>query len=96
MEPVTAQEMLRYNAWANAQVLEAVGRLDGDEFTRNLPSWCGANADGFPGLLGRGRRGAPANGGMKAANREAWVMGPDESATAASASPTDGSLPDGA
>jgi uncharacterized damage-inducible protein DinB len=36
MEPATAQELLRYNTWANTRVLDAVAPLDYGQFTRTL------------------------------------------------------------
>lgn len=36
MDVDTAQELLRYNAWANNLVLDTVAALDPDEFTRSL------------------------------------------------------------
>lgn len=36
MEPVTAQELLRYNTWANKRVLDTVAVLDSGQFTRSL------------------------------------------------------------
>jgi uncharacterized damage-inducible protein DinB len=36
MNPGTAQELLKYNTWANVRLLEAVARLDSTQFTRAL------------------------------------------------------------
>jgi len=36
MEPVTARELLRYNAWANRRLLEAAAALDSERFKRHL------------------------------------------------------------
>jgi uncharacterized damage-inducible protein DinB len=36
MEPATAQELLRYNTWANKRVLDTVAALDAGQFTRTL------------------------------------------------------------
>lgn len=36
MNPETAQELLKYNTWANTRLLDAVARLDSSQFTRAL------------------------------------------------------------
>src|SRR5262245_62869874 len=36
MNPDMAEELLRYNTWANRRLFDAVARLDSDQFTRNL------------------------------------------------------------
>ena len=36
MNPDTAQELLKYNTWANTRLLDAVARLDSSQFTRAL------------------------------------------------------------
>jgi uncharacterized damage-inducible protein DinB len=36
MNPEMAQELLRYNTWANARLLDAVAGLDSSQFTRDL------------------------------------------------------------
>ncbi len=36
MLPVTAQELLKYNTWANKRVLDSIAALDSGQFTRSL------------------------------------------------------------